>query len=233
MKRLVCGSCGAGLKNVEDGQINVKCDYCGTVIRVVGEGDEQYNTEYIINQILELGVGRKRKDSFDADYKRAKGLIEQHRYFEANELLNEILTEDSTQARAWYYKSVLPVLEQESIVYRGCYINIHVLSRITKREHIKSFLSGCGLSWYHHAGFMKFYGSIDFLYEQQLKFLDKAIEHASTLERKEFFIKQKNIAIKEQKRKLRNRSYGNFFLISLLVAVTADRKSTRLNSSHT
>ena len=218
MKQLRCDSCGAALKNYEAGMVNVKCEYCGTVLRVVGAGSEQYNTENIVNQILELGVARTRKDRFNNTYKNAKNLIEQHKYTEANNLLNGILAEDQSQARAWYYKSILPILEQESVLYHGHYINIHILSQITKDKHVKSYLSSCGLPRLQHAGFMRFYGSMDFLYEQQLKFLDKAVEYASTPERKEFFINQKDIAINRQKKKLLNRSWGNFFLITLLLA---------------
>jgi len=220
-KRLICDSCGAPLKGLEQGRANIQCDYCATVIRVVGEGAEQYNTENIVNQILELGIARMRKDDFDKSFERAKDLIQQHKYAEANNVLNEILDSDETQSRAWYYKSLLPVLEQESVVFRGCYINIPVLAKINKRDQIAEYLTSCGLSWYQQRAFMKFYGSTDFLYEQQLRFLDKAIEYASTPDRKDFFTKQKSIAIARQRRKLRNRRIGNFFLIVLLIGTVA------------
>ena len=218
MKVMKCDSCSANL-NPEDGQVNVKCEYCGTVIRVVGEGAEQYSSENILNQILELGTGRVRKDSFDSMFQRAKDFIEQHKYAEANKILNEVLEEDHTQARAYFYKSLLPVLEQESIMYKGCYINIIVLAQITNRHEISAFLTECGLPWYRHSKFMRFYGSVDFLYEQQLKFLDKAIEHASTKERRNFFSEQKKLVIKKHRSKLRRTRIGNFLLILLLAAV--------------
>lgn len=219
MKRLICEGCGAGLKVDEIGQANVKCEYCGTYVRILGRGSELYDAENIISQIFELGVKRVRKDNLHVHYEKAKNLIEDNKMVEANELLNSILKEDPTQSRAWFYKSLLPILEQESILFGGHYVNICILSRLIKSDEITKYLAECGLTWVQRRKFMKFYRSTNFLYEQRLKFVDKAIDNASTPERKAFFEKQKAEAIKENDSKLRRRAVVNFLLLGLLVVV--------------
>ena len=196
-----CDGCGARLKKMDG--VNVNCEYCGVLIRVVGEGSEQYNIANILSQFTRLDMDRIRKDSFDKLYERVKVFIEQGKYVEASTVLNNILDEDKTQARAWFYKSLLPVLEEDTVMFRGYPINVRVISQITNRQMISMYLKDCGLPRRQHAEFMRFYGSTDFLHNQTMKFLDKAIEHASSDERRAFFKTQKETAIEYHKHNMR------------------------------
>ena len=203
-----CDGCGARLKKMGDG-VNVNCEYCGILIRVVGEGSEQYNIANIVSQFVQLNYENARKDSFDSRYERTKVLIEQGKYVEASAVLNKILEDDVTQSRAWYYKSILPVLESDDVKFRGHLINVRVISKLTNKKMITMYLNDCGLHRRHHAEFMRFYGSTNFLHDQTIKFLDKAIEYASSNERREFLGKQKNNVMTFYKKNLRKRRAEN------------------------
>lgn len=114
----------------------------------------------------------------DGKFTRAKMLIEQHSFAEALKVLNEIIDEDETQARAWYLKSQLPILENPSILFEGICINLHSYSKLKGKDEMARYLTNCGLSTKRHRAFAVFYDSTDFLYEQQILFIEKSIEHA-------------------------------------------------------
>jgi len=212
--KIVCGGCGASLKIAEEWQVNIKCEYCGTVNRIAcGTVTVQYSAARIINQIGELdSVRMPKKDNFSELYEKAKALIGKNNFFEANGLLNDILKSDPDQARAWFYKSLLPILEQRSVLYRGCNVNLDILVRFKKQAAIRKYLIECGLSWNQRRSFMRLYGSADFLHEQQLKFLRKAVETASAPERRKFFEQQLKIAIRRGKIKRRRKLMGKLLI---------------------
>jgi DNA-directed RNA polymerase subunit RPC12/RpoP len=214
MRTLKCDNCGAGIQTTGDSP-NVKCEYCGTIVRLRTGDDRYFSTTAIIQNINMLGT-RIRGDSFNSRYELITQNIERHAYIEAAVALNRILEEDITQARAWYYKALLPVLEQESVLYAGCYINVKIISQITDRRLIHKYLTNCGLPRWRHKHFMAYYGSMDFLYEQQIRFIDKAIEHASTPERKDFMKKRKKEIQRREDRKIFVRGFSTFMWLLLL-----------------
>jgi len=217
VKALRCSSCGAGLQPTT-GQPNVVCEYCNSFVRVADDRSAQFNTEAILSQIVKLWP-RVRSDDFTSDYEKIKDLISEHKYVEANRQLSRILEMDNTQSRAWFYKSLLPILEQETVVFKGCHVNVVKVSKTTSRAHMRAYLRKCGLSGGRQKQFLDFYRSTDFLYVQHVKFLDKAIEHASTAERTEFFKTVKEKRVKLQKQILRRRRWSTIGLILLLAVV--------------
>lgn len=217
VKTLRCSSCGAALK-CETGQPNVVCEYCNSFVRVAD--DTQLDSATIISHIAQIWP-RVRNDDFTSEYERIRDLIENHKYTDAMRRLDRILEKDNTQARAWFYKSLLPILERETVLFKGCYINIVKVSQITNRNTLRMYLKHCGLRRWQQRKFLDYYRSTDFLFEQHMKYLDKAIEHASTDERIAFFKEHKEERQRMQKRKLRRRKAGTWGLILLLVAVLA------------
>lgn len=220
VKTLRCSSCGAGLRN-ESGQPNVICEYCNSFVRVSDDKRPQIDISVAISQMMGLWVSSNAKDKVDIseEYKYVAMLMENHRYVDAKKRIDKILSVDATQSRAWFYKSLLPVLEQESILFKGSYINIMKLSQITKRQIVHKYLRLCGLKPWHHRAFLKHYRSTDFLYEQHMKHLDNAIQYESSQERLDFLKEHKQKRIEMQKRKLRRRRLSTFGLITLLVLV--------------
>jgi len=216
VKVLRCSNCGANLK-CESGRPNVVCEYCKSFVRI-DDDSKQYDPDVILSLITEMG-DRVRTDGFSGEYNEIKGLISANKYCEASERLDVILKQDETQARAWFYKSLLPIIEQENIFYKGCYINVVKVSQITNRKLLRQYLKGCGLSWLKINGFLDYYRSTDFLYEQSLGFLNKAIKHASTEERRTFLENHRYEFVRKQQRKLRLRGFATFGLIALLAAV--------------
>ena len=220
MKTLRCDNCGANLEDF-DSVDNVKCEYCGSVIRVRDEGE--FNAAALlaaVGNVIEISRMAINAGAVEDKYESVKKLVEKHEYRAANDVLNEILREDEKESRAWFLKSLLPVLEQESVLYHGCYINISLYSKLTKKEDITMYLDMCGLSRVRHRGFRAFYRSKDFLYEQQLKFIDNAIECASP-ERREYFEKEKKEIIDKQKRKNRKIFWTNMFVVLGFTALVA------------
>jgi hypothetical protein len=217
-KVLRCSSCGAGLRPTA-GQPNVVCEYCNSFVRVADDkAAAQFETTVILSQMMQIWP-RVRSDDFTGTYETINELIGKHKYVEARSRLNRILEKDHTQARAWFYKALLPILEQDTILFKGCYINIVTLSQIVKRDEVRMYLKHCGLPKWRHREFLDYYRSTDFLYEQQIKFLDKAIENASTEERKEYFQIVKKQRIKFQKKRIRRKWAENFGLILILGVV--------------
>lgn len=215
-KVLRCSSCGAGLQYLP-GQPNVQCGYCKTYTRVGSDVD----VGEMINYISELG-SRVRKDDFTSMYERIKDLMSAHKYVEASKKLDAILEKDHTQARAWFYKSMLPILDQETILFKDkYYVNVVKVSRTTTRAQMRRYLKSCGLSRFKQREFLDYYRSTDFLYQQDIKYINKSIEHASTAERRAYFIEYKKQRIKAQKRMLRRRALVTWGLIAILAAATA------------
>ena len=224
-ERAICDGCGAPLKDTGSTQ----CDYCGVLIRVTGRDSEQYNVVNIVNQIIELSSTHaevhhntvnnnmvSRGQGFEDMYERTKILVEQNKFVEASRVLDNILDKDIRQPRAWFYKALLPILDKEEVVYKGCLVNVRVISKITDRRLIREYLKHCGLPWYHHRGFMEFYGSTDFLYEQYLKYTARAIEYSTSKEQKEFFENHKKQMAKRHKSRQTRIFVGNLFLTVLL-----------------
>jgi len=195
-------------------QINVKCEYCGVLIRIVGQDAEQYNIANIVSQIVRLADP---ESDFDKQYERAKVFVEQGKYIDASDVLNKVLDKDVTQARAWFYKALLPVLEQTEIRYKDCTVNIAVVSQIHDRKLLNKYLESCGLSFSQRIGFMKFYGSRNFLYEQTYMFLDKAIKYANSEEERDFYEKQKQNAKEIFAKGKRKKWIANFLWAGLLL----------------
>lgn len=214
VKTLRCSSCGAGLI-ITSGQPNVKCEYCKTCTRVASDID----TGAVLNHISQLWP-RVRKDDFTTAYQNIKDLLSEHKFVEASKTLNSILEKDNTQARAWFYKTLIPILDQETVLFKGHYVNVVRVSKITTRSQLRVYLKNCGLSKRKQREFLDYYRSTDFLFEQDMKYIDKAIEHASTNERRAYFIDYKSQRIKNQKRMLRRRAFMTWGLISLLFAAT-------------
>ena len=174
----------------------------------------------MINHIIELG-SRVRKDDFTSQYERIKELMSQHKYVEASRKLDNILEKDHTQARAWLYKSLLPILDQETILFKDrYYVNVVKVSKTTTRKQCRMYLRSCGLSRRKQREFLDYYRSTDFLYQQDIKYINKAIEHASTAERRTYFTEFRKQRIKAQKRMLRRRAFVTWGLIAILAGVT-------------
>ena len=170
MNTLKCNNCGANLKTGENG-LSVACEYCNAITSV---------------------------NNFASKYQHAKNLIEKNSFIEANKTLNEIIKSDYSQARAWFLKSQLPILEQDSIVFEKVYINANSFARLKTKEDMSLYLSKCGLPYKSHSAFIKYFNSKDFLYEQQLSFIDKAIELANEHYTKKYQ-DEKEIIIKNSK----------------------------------
>ena len=215
MKTFRCDGCGANIE-IESDAVNTKCEYCNTVVRI--HTPEEYDAKTIVGQIAEIVKLNQANDKFENKYKRAIHLIERNEYRHANDVLNEILHDDPAESRAWFYKSLLPILEQESVLYCGCYINLTVYKSLTKNDAITEYLNQCGLPKYKHSRFRRFYGSADLLYEQQMKFIDKAIENAIPT-RAEFFKAEKEKIIERQKRKEKRKTAANIGLLCGFVGV--------------
>ena len=218
-KALRCSSCGAALTH-SSGQPNTVCGYCNSFVRVSDDKSEQFDTAVILNQIISLWP-RVRKDDFTDEYQSIKDLLSGHKFVAANKRLNAILQKDSTQSRAWFYKSLLPILEQETVSFKGCFVNVYKVSQITDRARLRVYLKNCGLGKWQQREFLSFYRSTNFLYQQQIKFLDKAIEHASTEDRIAFFTKHKTEVVKRHEQKLRRRNFVTWALILTLFGVIA------------
>jgi uncharacterized Zn finger protein (UPF0148 family) len=215
MKDLKCNSCGAALSHCGNSP-NAKCEYCGNMVRVTS--DNFYNADYIIHQIESIST-RVRTDDFDSQYAAIERLIKQHRYVDASEELDEILIQDKKQARAYYYKALLPVLEKNEIKYYGRYVNVEILSKITSRVETAKYLTYCGLPTFRHRGFLKLYASTDLLFEQRSKYIDLAIANASTPERVAFFTSEKSRLNKIQRSKIRKHKTSTTLLVGLCVVV--------------
>lgn len=216
VKELKCVCCGASLQGVEADSVNVKCEYCGQMVRVYAD-DDSFSTEAILEKISQLG-NRVRNDGFDTEYERAKYLIRNHNYNEASVLLNTILANDITQARAWYYKSLLPVLDQGSVKFRGSIVDIQTVAKLVKRNEINEYLEQCGIGLFARRAFMNYYATGGFLYEQQKRFLNDAIQYASTPKRREFFKqKRQDINSNWQNRVMRRNLIRFFFITAFIV----------------
>jgi len=220
VKTLRCSSCGAGLRSEGD-QPNVVCEYCNSFVRVSDDKQPQFDVTAVLTQILGLWVSTDDAVDYTREYEQITELMEGHRYVDAKKRLDRILEADETQSRAWFIKSLLPILEREGVLYKGSYINIVKLSQITDRRVIHMYLKHCGLKPWLHKQFLAYYRSTDFLFEQHMQSIDKAIEHSTTEERIAFLKEHKAKRIAFQKRKLRKRSLANFGLIALLFAVVA------------
>ena len=217
MKVHKCSCCGANLK-LEHGQRNVVCEYCNAFVSVEDGDDPQYAVTAILGHIAEMGA-RKQTDEFSGAYKQIKDLIAKHNYIQANERLDQILARDERQARAWFYKSLLPIIEQEVIVFKGYQIDIIRVAQISNRKQLHAYLKYCGLSLRHQKSFLDYYRRTDFLYEQNMKYLDNAIRCAASKEREVFLGEQKRDRIAAQRRKRRRERWGTVGLVLLLCAV--------------
>ena len=210
VKRLACMGCGAGLVPKER-EVNVQCSYCGVASRVVSESDS------IKEVLLEKLAEAKIEDKFD----KAKHFILRGQYKSAKEVLDQILVKEPKLARAWFLKSVLPVLEQDSVLFKGHYVNLSRISKMTKVEEVYDYLKTVGVPFYQRRSFIRWYQSNDFLYEQQIKFLEKAIEFSQGEERAQYETEMK-LLVAEQKRKLKKDTlvvlllFGGFGVVSII-----------------
>jgi hypothetical protein len=222
-KVLRCSSCGAGLRN-EGGQPNVVCEYCNSFVRVADD-KPQFDVTAVLTQIMGVWSETREEKSSGVDlskeYDFVMKLMENHKYVDAQERLDKILDFDETQSRAWFYKSLLPVLENENVAFKGKYVNIVKLSQVTNRSVISTYLSRCGLKPWQHKQFMEYYRKTDFLFEQHMRDLNRAIEHAQTETLINFLLEHKEKRIKWQKQKLRKRNLATFGWIFLMFAVIA------------
>jgi hypothetical protein len=220
VKTLRCSSCGAGLRN-DGGQPNVVCEYCNSFVRVADDKQVQFDMTATLTRIMEVWTSHSGATDFAREYQIVADLMEKHRYLDVKKRLDRILEVDSTQARAWFYKSLLPILENESVLFKGSYVNIVKLSQITDRRVVRMYLKRCGLKSWQHKSFLSFYRSTDFLFDQHMRYLDKAIEFSHTEERIKFLKEHKEKRIMWRKKRLRRRNLGTWGLIFLLFAVIA------------
>lgn len=213
-RALRCDSCGGTLQNI-DNQPNIRCEYCGTYVRVLNDPQSQFDSEAIVNQIAQIWP-RVRSDNFTAEYEKIRALIDVHKFLDAKKRLDVILEKDETQSRAWFYKSMLPILDQETVLFGGYHINVVRVAQITDRKLLRQYLKSCGLRSRQRKKFMSFYRSTDFLYEQQIKYVDKAIKHTKSDDRHTFFQNFKEELIAAQQKKIRRKRFSNGGLIVLL-----------------
>ena len=215
LKTLKCAGCGAGLP-LRSGDVNLQCEYCNVVTRRVSKGEPASDVIMEkVQRVADFLTESRQKEK----YALALDLIRKSRYTAAMDILTQILAEDDKQARAWFYKSLLPVLEQESILFHGTYVNLGIVSKLKTSDEIYAYLKRIKVPFYRRRAFVKWYRSNDFLYEQQIKYIDKAIEHGNEME-KDFFIQQRETMARDKRRKVRRRRFENALLFGLLAKVT-------------
>jgi DNA-directed RNA polymerase subunit RPC12/RpoP len=174
---LKCDNCGAGLTHIDDGVENVQCQYCQSFVRVRDTARKSegacVDVDLFFNLVQRFEISNK--TNIEKLYRRAYELVQNHKFVQANKVLNEIIEEDPKQSLAWYLKSMLPILEQESIIWRGRFVNLNIYARLTTNKQAVEYLRGCGLGWLARKHFRDFYRSKDFLFEQRVEFIDNAI----------------------------------------------------------
>jgi len=192
-------------------------------VRVADDKRPQLDVTAVMTQIV--GIWAKSKEesyvNFEREYDNVVELMESHRYKDANVRLDKILDMDEKQSRAWFYKSLLPILEKENVIYKGNSVNVVKLSRITNSGVVRQYLKNCGLKSWQVKPFLDYYRKTDFLFEQHMRYLDKAIENATNEERLAFLEEHKKKRIKWQKQRIRKRKFATFGWLLLLAMVVA------------
>ena len=193
IKRLGCNGCGAGLAP-KDNEINVQCDYCGVVSRVT-ESKPSADIEEILVRLFETNV--------EDQYAEAKRLMLKGQHVRASEVLDQILKANPKAARAWFLKSMLPILDKDTVLYKGHYVNLTRVSKLKTVDQVHDYLAKLGVPFFRRRGFIRWYQSTDFLYEQQVKFLEKAIEFADAKDKKVYQAEMDSLVGKRNRKKRR------------------------------
>ena len=160
-----CESCGSGISK----EGTTLCTYCGSSIRSVNERLSRF-------------------DDSDERFTKAKQAMLDARYSDALLTLEQILTEEPTSYRAWYLKSVLPIITQATHEFEGHSIDINIVHHLNRKSapELNSYLQKCGMNKATTKRFIRHYVKSDFLFTQQIMYLDCAIEFAPS-ERRAFF----------------------------------------------
>ena len=105
MKELKCSGCGSRVFAQRD-EGSVTCQYCQALTILPKQRVSEF--EQLASEIEKLTAAVKVGPGLAESYAKAKKYIMAGDFLIANELIDEILSKDINQARAWFYKSLLP-----------------------------------------------------------------------------------------------------------------------------
>ena len=106
--------------------------------------------------------------------KKADFCISTGNFQKAKEYLDTLLEMDVEVAEAWYIKAKLPILQEDTITFRGCSISVAKVQNCDAGGRLE-YLRQCGISPLHTAEAENLL-NIDLLIEKEhIKYLEKAV----------------------------------------------------------
>ena len=136
-------------------------------------------------------------------------------YQNAKQMLDEILAQDSENAKAWYEKSKLPVLQEDAVVIQGCNVSVSKYQSLDTTQKAR-YLQQCGLP-YSQALDGDSLLQINILIEKErIKYLEKAVKYTKS-EKTKYKKELSKLKAKNSKRgQIENKSVFRISLMDLI-----------------
>ena len=110
-------------------------------------------------------------------FKKSDFYIAMGDYKKANQYLIEILEKDPKNARAWYEKAKLPILQEDTVIIEGCSISVSKYEGLDVTQKT-SYLQQCGLTPSQALDGV-IYLRVNLLIEKEhLRYLENAVRYA-------------------------------------------------------
>lgn len=110
-------------------------------------------------------------------FKKADFYVVTGDYQKATQYLNEILDADPENARAWYEKAKLPVLQEDIVIIQGCSISVSKYQSLDVTQK-SAYLRQCGFTHVQALDVESLLGLNLLIEKEHIKYLENAVRFA-------------------------------------------------------